>query len=333
MVHAGSPQNKTNSHLTIGIITRNGMAFLHRALDAVAKISPQSTDVILVDSASTDGSREALVEFARHRAHTRVFAIDGIMNAAVARNVILSHAAPGDVMLLDGDIAVNQAFIDAAQEEIRRDNAAAVYGQLPEVWHDADASAYANHPDRYQVTSRRLQHAFMGIVMLGAPVIETGARYDERFRRFEDIEFSLRVAERFRILSIPVAMGTHYTDSYHSRARLGDFIRQQYQRPVGHFMRKYWRHPSRIRSVMHHFSGYLWGLAMQVVLLLGLAVRSPLIAVLGAALLAGDAVRLGLQGRFEQFLPLRIIGGWQIITGLLLPNPDHVDYRIEELTR
>ena len=69
-----------------------------------------------------------------------------------------------------------------------------------------------------------------------------------------------------------------------------------------------------------------------MIVLIGLITRSSLILGAGFLLIISDAARMLKQGRLFEFLPLRIIGGWQMVMGLLLPSRSKVDYVVREVT-
>ena len=118
--------------LTIGVIARDGLPFLHDCLKSLPAQLDGVTflDIILVDSASGDGTTEVMSEFAGQRPGVRVFRMDGKTNAAATRNVILDNAAPGAVLLVDGDIVLTQAFLRAGIDAVRPARGGAVLGGL-----------------------------------------------------------------------------------------------------------------------------------------------------------------------------------------------------------
>lgn len=319
--------------LTLGVIARDGERFIDHALDAIAllfDLNRWSLNVILVDSASKDRTLEKMQAFAQQTPHTRVFALSGEVNASVARNVILDNITSGHAFMIDGDVAVNAEFIDQAVAEFDAGSADAIYGQLPEIWHDANGEPYDTRDDRYHVNRREPMRWFKGVVMLSERVVTSGIRYDLRLERLEDIEFSLKVADQFKIMTLPVPMGIHYTDGYHSQSRLRDFIKGQYQRPAGQFIRANLLRPDRLLTVKRSFIGYVVGLLMQLIVLVGLLFLSPWIIAIGLAILLIDAARFYSQGRLHEFLPLRFIGAWQIAWGLFTPRRTPGPFTINE---
>ncbi len=270
--------------------------------------------------------------FASSGQHVRVFAMKGTVNQSVTRNVILDNAAPGALLLIDGDVAISSDFVRAALAEISDDNAEIVHGQLPEIWHTSEHRAYADGGDRYHISRRRYTHFFMGNVMLGPQVLANGCRYDRQMRRFEDVEFSIRISEQFRILALPVPIGTHYTVQYHSPYRINAFYKDSYLRPAGRFIRINLRRPRRLWWATPIFVGHLVGVAEQLGLLLALLSRSPTTIAFVAAIIGADIVRFAVKGRIHQFLPIRVRGPWQILSGIFLEKPVNLQYETTEIS-
>ncbi len=317
--------------LIVAVVCRDGDRFITQTLAAVEQLvaarAPAATTAILVDSASSDKTGGLMQTFADSRPWASTYTLSGNVNAAVARNTVLRVARNrghrGAALMLDGDVTADPNFLATAMPLLERGDADVVYGMLPEVWYDANGNAYDERADRYGVGKQHYEKWFKGVVLLGNPVLQSGLEYDEGYERLEDIEFSLRVADSYRILAIPVAMGTHHTDGYHSRSRLGDFVRQQYQRPVGQLFRQYWNRPSKLLTVRRSYIGYAIGLVMMALLTGGvvayLVTGSSVLFALAVGIIVYDFSRFFRQERGHEFLPLRVIGGLQILTGLVLP--------------
>ena len=320
-------------HLTVGVLAKDGLPHLQTCLESLPALADcaEKVEFLLVDSASKDGTLEAICAFATRNDHARVFAMKGSVNQSVTRNVILDNSAPGAVLLVDGDVAISRDFVLAALAEIADGAAEIVHGQLPEIWHTSQHSAYADGGDRYQISRRRYTHYFMGNVMLGPRALASGCRYDRQMRRFEDVEFSIRIGEQFRILALPIPIGTHYTIQYHSTYRIGAFYKDAYLRPAGRFFRINLLKPWRLWWARPIFAGHLIGMAEQLCLLIALVSRSPLNIAIVAAVIGADVLRFAVKDRIHQFIPIRIRGPWQIVSGTFMEKPVCLDYETIEI--
>ncbi len=325
---------------TVGAIARDGALHLPKTLAAIETLfgalereKDFDCRLLLVDSASTDATGDIMRQFAADKDYVRVFELSGQVNASAARNAYLDHVESGYLMVIDGDIALETEFMLAAVDEMEAGNADVIYGKLPEVWYDENAVAYGGQDDRYKVDRREYIDWFKGAFLLSPRAVQQDFRFDERCRRLEDIEFSVRVGEKFRVLTLPLVMGTHHTDGYHSQSRLKDFIVGGYQIPAGQFIRSNLHKPKRIVRVKRAYIGYLVGLALQGIVVIGLLFMSPLIIAAGVGLLLLDFFRFKRQGRAQEFVPLRFIGAWQLLIGLFTPRRAAGPYEVRELTK
>jgi len=329
--------NSQKPFFSIGAIARNGELHLEKALVATDTLVAALADrfecrLLLVDSASTDSTGAMMKAFAETRSHVRVFELDGDVNASVARNVYLDHVEPGYLFVIDGDIAVEVEFVEQAIKEMESGNADIIYGKLPEIWYNNEGVAYSGQDDRYRVDVREYIEWFKGAFLMSPNAVAAKFRYDEGLERLEDIDLSLRAAEKFRILTLPTPMATHHTDGYHSRTRLKDFIAGGYQIPAGQFIRSNLFKPRRLLRVRRAYIGYLVGLVMQAIVVLGLLFLSPLLILIGFAVLGLDFLRFFRQKRVHEYLPLRVIGAWQLLIGFLKPKRAAGPYQSHEVT-
>lgn len=327
----GSKSTARRMRLTVGVVARNGLPYLRHCLTSLPALADCATEVefILVDSASSDGTLDAMLAFARDRRDTRVYAMEGKVNAAAARNVILRHAQPGALFLVDGDVAVNRDFVVAALREFENRTCEVVFGQLPEILYDRAAQPIGHNPDRYRVTTRAYARLIHGVVMLGPPVLEDGVAYDEAQRRSHDLELGIRLAERFRILTLPVVMGTHHTVSYYAPSRVGDFYGQAYLRPMGRLLRRHLAWPWRLWSLRRLLSGHALGFSLQLLLLTAMLLQSGAMTAIAGGLIGLDVARFAWQGRRHEYLPNRIVAPWQILYGFVFPENEKLSYHVE----
>ena len=323
----------TAMHVTFGIIARNGMPFIGDCLEALpaARTVADSSEVILVDCISDDGTTEAMQDYAASAPRVQLYRIDGEANAAVARNVILANTATGALLLLDGDIVANPGFIAAAIALVQEGRADAVVGDLSEVQHDAEMRPLRHIERRFAVEREGLVRISGGTIFLAPQVVAAGLRYDERFRRNQDRDFALRLSSEFRLMQVTESMGCHLTQAYLHPSRIGRFFREAYPRPLGQLLRKHWRHPGRLAAVLRKETGMVVG-SLYLLLLAGslLAGLFWLTGLVGAAVLV-DVLRFARQRRLNEFLPLRLFTPLFVLRGLLGPAEPVPQYRVTRL--
>jgi hypothetical protein len=270
-----------------------------------------------------------MLAFARGRPDLRVFTMRGEVNLAAARNVVLRSARPGAVFMVDGDVAVNRDFAVAALAELARSSADVVFGQLPEILYDRGDQPIGRTPDRYRVTGRAYHGLIYGVVVLGPRVVAEGFLYDETQRRSQDLELGLRLARRYRILGLPMVMGTHHAVSYFAPSRIGQFYREAYLRPLGRILRQHAFRPRQLWSLRRVLSGHALGFGLQMLLIAALLLRSQAITALALGLIGLDLARFAWQGRGREYLPHRIVAPWQILYGIILPEKQRLSYQVE----
>jgi glycosyltransferase involved in cell wall biosynthesis len=319
--------------LTVGVIARNGLPHLRPCLDSLADIlgAFDNAQSILVDSGSQDATLAAMVEFACLHGKTRVFSIEGRMNAASARNVILKHAQPGALFLVDGDVSINPQFLREGLAAIAAGAADVVVGQLPEVLHDGAHRPIGRNPDRYGIGRQRYVAVTGGVSLLAPHVLANAPRFDERLRTGEDPDFSVRLADRFRILALPVAMGTHYTIDYAHPDRRWTLWRTLHVRPKGTLLRKHLIHPRRLWRLRRSVSGIGLGAAMQIGLVGAILTAGWPGAAVAVAVILLDAARTTHRRGLIGFLLLRFVSPWVLLYGLLFPERATTRYVVREV--
>jgi len=319
--------------LTIGVIARNGMPFLRPCLDALPppEMFGGRLEIILVDSASTDGTTGAMTDFAFARGDTRVYRLEGQVNAAVARNTVLAHAHPGYLMLLDGDMVVEPDFLATAIGLIEAGAAAAVVGALKEQRFDADNNPEGDVIWRHPPEGPMRVSLTGGAILLGPWVLEPGLRYDEKQKICEDWDFALRLSGRHRILRIPVCMALHLTHYYFSPQRQMSYYRDLRPSAVGQLLRKHLAHPARLAAVLNRERGIVAGGLLQGLALLAGATGWHSLAVLALTGLAADSGRAWWRGKLPEWAGTRLAGPWILLYGLLTPGPALLRYAVRRI--
>ncbi|MHA1566443.1 MAG: glycosyltransferase family 2 protein [Alphaproteobacteria bacterium] len=340
MALSGDRIAKVERRLTIGVIARDGLPFLHDCLKSI----PQQLDdvdkleIILVDSASSDGTTEAMSAFAAQRGGVRVFRMEGRTNAAATRNVILDNAAPGAVLLVDGDIVLTQEFLLGALQAVREGRGDAVSGGLTEIQHDKQGEPITEEFWRTEVPKEVADYGrwACGTILLSQDVLKSGVRYDDSMRLNEDRDFTIRLANRFKVLSIPISMGCHLTRSYYSADRLKQFYKDANYQWLGMLLRK---HILRMKSglartlvaILGAEKGVFLGLAIQLIVIVGLLSGQTWLAIASLMLAIADFARFAWQRRLAEYVPLRVVGPWMVLAGLVAGRRVRPDFEVHQL--
>lgn len=307
------------------------MPHLERCLGSLRDVARElgEFETILVDSASTDDTLACMTAFAENRPGTRVFSIAGQTNAAVARNVVLANAAPGAVFLVDGDVAINPAFVREALNEVAAGQADVVVGQLPECFYDEAARLIGRGEDRYKIHTRRYIGITGGLSLLSPRVVAGGPRFDERLRTGEDPDFSVRLACRFRILALPMPMGVHHTVRYFHSSRRRAYARDVHAK--GLLLRRHLLHPRRLWRLRRIFIGIAAGGAIQIALLAAI-LSGSWVAIVAIAACAGLDAAMAMQRRgLTGYVLIRLVSPWILLRGVMAPEPAAPSYAIRSI--
>ncbi|HEX5438116.1 MAG TPA: glycosyltransferase family 2 protein [Gemmatimonadaceae bacterium] len=255
----GDERLPSHPPLTACVINYNGEDYLECSLGALASHGAPLSEVVLVDNASTDGSR-LLVE--TRFPGVRLVALPRNLGAAAARNVALQQARTDLVLLIDNDVAPAPGAIEALASALQRTPDAAV--AMPAIVHAGDgATIQYDGADAHFLGQQILHHE--GVPYGSAPLDEHdigsvvsacilvdrsrlpapgpgsdgGGAFDEDFFiYFEDHDFGyrLRLMGR-RVLAVPAASCMHGAGTQgvsiralggYSRLRIAGHIRNRW---------------------------------------------------------------------------------------------------------
>lgn len=319
------PEQIPGSHLTIGIICKDGLPHIVdclAALPAPDELEP-ALRLILVDCGSSDGTTKVMLDFSGSRPDVHMRRVEGTANPAVARNAILDVAPPGTLLLLDGDMVLENTFLGAALAHIREGRADAVTGSLREVHFGPDLTPVRGPFWRVPPVPTAPVRMSGGAIMLGHRVLSSGIRYDERLRYYEDMDFALRISRRHRLLRIPDSFGVHLTHPYFGPLRAGDYFRSGGSRSFGTLLRRNVGDPGALLALLSGHMGFVVGAAAQCMMLALLAAKRVDMALLALAALLFDLMRKvvrpagGIVLELIQWVGTRIYDPWAILWGFM----------------
>lgn len=225
------------SDISFIVIARNEAFGVARCLDALAAMPLENCEVICVDSASEDATPQVMLGFYDRIANLSVIRCEGFVNAAVARNVGLSHVTKGLIFFVDGDVALSETFLYAALECIRSGQADAVTGQLHEIQYTPNYGAILRElTRRAHIQQKKTCLMTGGIFLARRTVIAPLGPWDTRLWRLQDFEYTLRMTRKGRLIQLPQCMGTHHTQEYHDRS--WDHFLMGYPQLYGHLIRQ-----------------------------------------------------------------------------------------------
>ena len=204
------------------IIGRNENWKITKCIQSVLKTiqynSLNNSEVIYIDSKSSDDSLERVKQFES----LKIFQLTGAYNAAIARNLGVEKSRGDILFFIDGDMEILPEFLSLVYHERDGLTYPFVSGQLKNFNYDENAFFINNtwqyssvlNGDKYFATTG-------GIFLIERKIWESVGGMDHRFKRGQDLEFALRIAQKgFKILRKKEIIANHHTISYTHKTRL-----------------------------------------------------------------------------------------------------------------
>jgi GT2 family glycosyltransferase len=221
-----------NPRISITVATWNRISLLSRVLDALEEQSASRHlyEIIVCDSASTDGTPELVDSLSKSRLH--IVYVDVPVNSLSAkRNAAIQAASTPLVVFLDDDVIPDRGFVEAHLRAHSRTQNAIFCGQVRFPPDMVAASNYvrfrdSRHPGPTAAAVDSINLPFYRIVVMNCSFRKTEilgkvGPVSEAFVRYgcEDIEFGYRIEKaNIRIVYLPGALAWHH--EYNGSLRL-----------------------------------------------------------------------------------------------------------------
>lgn len=186
----------------------NAEPYLEEAVSSILSQSWSNLELIMVDDASTDGSRALAEEFARQDSRVKLLCNERNLGVARTRNIAMAHAAGVYVAPLDNDDAAHPQRLElqAAFLEAHPDHAL-VGSDIDIMDESSRVTGHRVYPhddaDIRRVLLRFNPMANPACMFRMETFRELGGAYAEEHCPVEDYEFVLRVARRWKLANIP----------------------------------------------------------------------------------------------------------------------------------
>lgn len=179
-------------------------------------------EIIYIDSDSDDGSLNEALRFK----NVRVLQIKGKYNAAVARNTGAESTKMRHLFFIDGDMEINPAFLGTVYLEGRGLAYNYASGQLQNYNYDANWKLITKSLQYNSVVSKpRFLSSCGGIFLIKHDVWDDVSGMDTRFKRGQDLDFSLTLARAGILLwRSNLTIATHHTISYWHKNRIWSLL-------------------------------------------------------------------------------------------------------------
>lgn len=265
---------KTIYNVSFIIIAKNEEKVIDKCLLSIERLKLVGCEVICIDSGSSDNTLIRIRNYGERIKNFKVYAITGYSNSAIARNVGIKHAAKKYIYFVDGDVEISEEFIYAALNKIE-DGYDAVTGNLVEYQYDAGYGRIVKKINtRANILKDHLAYVTGGTFFIRSDIIRVAGLFDEKFERSQDIEFSLRLTRKYKMVAITQNMGIHHTIPYHDLTRIAKGIYRFHPAYLGMAVRKNITNYKGVFELFTGISGILYGLLIAVgFLVLGITVN------------------------------------------------------------
>ena len=217
--------SEPTTSLSIVIVTRNERERIRGCIESVLELretvepveSVDPTEVILVDSNSSDGTVDAATEYP-----ITVLQIptDDLSTPGAGRQVGFEHASGDLVLFVDGDIHVTDGWLEEAIRIVESDpQIAGVDGHL--VGTDLGTPDHRDDPETpdHRDDPEPVKH-LLAVALYDADAFERVGGFDPWLASIEDIELGYRFRRAgYRLVRLPVVVGSHPESTGYSEIR------------------------------------------------------------------------------------------------------------------
>lgn len=183
-----------------------------------------SYEVIYVDSKSKDDS----IERARKFNSVKIFRINGICNAAIARNVGAKESSGDSLFFIDGDMEIEPSFLGSILNKDGRLIYECVTGHLDDLFYDKNGVFLNQIPRTYDkfIPKNNIELATNGgnfVIKKENWILAKGMR--TKYRRCQDLDFTIRLAYLgIRTIRVPFLISKHHTIDYRNDKRMWNIM-------------------------------------------------------------------------------------------------------------
>jgi GT2 family glycosyltransferase len=303
------------------VIARNEEALIARCLESVLRaVAPYGAcAVVLVDSCSRDRTVEIARRFPIEIVEMRP---DAPLSAALGRLVGERRTASRYVLFVDGDTEIAPGWLPAALEYLERHpDVGGVAGKLREVYY-RDGRRIGGREDLFEVGPVPEEADQLGgNAVYRRRALEAAGSFNPYIVSYEEAELAERLRRAgYRVVRLPVELGTHHTDERLSLDELRRHVEENLIRGYGQTLRValgqglFWVHARRMRRNLQTLALLAAGILAGAT---SLVLRDPR-WILGWAL-GCLAVVLAFMVRSRSVVkPLRLVRSWVVWSGPLV---------------
>jgi glycosyltransferase involved in cell wall biosynthesis len=213
--------------VSVVIPTRDRLALLRRALASVLLQSEQDFEIIVVDDASSDGTRQYLTELASGEPRISVVRNDSPKGGAGARNAGIARSRGKWIAFLDDDDEWSPVKLEKQLHALQTTLAAVACSCAYTLLRESGAATRRAVPENVTLQELLLENPLGGASMCvcsSAVLREIGA-FDAAFVSGQDLDLWVRLRQRGPIIGYGEALVLH---RYHGGSRITTNMRSQY---------------------------------------------------------------------------------------------------------
>ena len=249
------------------VIAKNEESSLPKCLNSITNLNLENCEVVCVDSCSTDKTLQIMHDYAKCSSFFKIKVLVECKNAAEARNMGKKEASKKYYYFIDGDVELNLPFIEKALKEMQSSDICAVVGGLDEiVYDDSTGIPKTEKYARSYYAKKTKLISWGGIFIAKAESVSVVGDYDERFFRCQDLDYSIRFADLYEMVALPISMGIHHTGEYKNRPGL--FLKKGFVLNVGMLARKHHKKSGFLKIWYDRNKTIMWGGGIEILVLL-----------------------------------------------------------------
>jgi glycosyltransferase involved in cell wall biosynthesis len=254
---------KKNKLLSIVVITKNEQDKIGLCLTQLEKINFISKEIILVDSNSTDKTREIAKKYP-----IKIINIiqSNIYSPAAGRNIGLINSKGDYVLFLDGDQVINLAWLKKYMQLMEEGRFDAVYGKYLHILPGKELKKFKKISEKNMIGN--FSNNFPGTSLIRNSAILREENFNPFMRGEEERDLSFRLIKRgYRIYNSNEEMAAHFlkkTDIQEAKEHI------KYGIGVGQLIKKYFfsRFLLDIIKSYTHFFGLIALIVFSILLFL-----------------------------------------------------------------
>ena len=196
-----------NPRVTVVTAVYNGEAYLHEAVQSIIGQTFQDLEYLIVDDASTDGTKDILEVYGRSDSRVRVITNKKNMGRAISRNRGLQEARGEYIAILDADDIALDRRVEREVEYLHAHPEVGVVGTWFDVIDDNGEFIITRklpvEPGEVAAKDLEIVPFCHPSVMFRKECIEKVGSYRKEFVYAQDYDLLLRILEHYRGANIP----------------------------------------------------------------------------------------------------------------------------------